>query len=112
MRTCRPALPIRAVLCLLLAAFTGCESTDSGRSSYASGSIYYGVGLNDPWYYGGYDDDVDIIVPPPERPERPGSAPRPEQPIARPPAVSRPTPRPTPSIPSAPRTMSRPARRR
>ena len=89
-----------AVVCLALGLFTGCESTDGGGS--VSGSVYYGVGLYDPWYYGGYYDDPDIIVTPPDRPDRPV---RPEQPIARPPTVS--SPRPTPSIPSTPRMAPR-----
>lgn len=76
---------------------TGCETTDGGN---VSGSMYYGVGLSDPWYYGSYYDDPDYIVtPPPTRPERP---PHVEQPIARPP-----TPRPMPSLPSTPRPSIR-----
>jgi len=93
-----------AVLGLTLAVFPGCESTDSGGSTYVSGGVYYGTGFQDPWYYGGYDGDVDIIVtPPPGRPEAPL---RPEHPIA--PAPS-PAPRPTPmpSIPAAPRPSFR-----
>ena len=82
-------------------AATGCESTDGGS---VSGGVYYGVGIYDPWYHGGYYyDDPDIIVTPPP------SNPRPEHPIARPPPA-RPTP--MPSIPSAPRPMPRPAGRR
>ena len=84
---------------LLLAAGTGCESTDGGETS-VSGSAYYGTGFYDPWYHGGYwYDDPDIIVtPPPTKPEAPVA---PAHPIA--------TPRPTPmpSIPSAPRPAFR-----
>lgn len=91
---------------LALGVWTGCESTDGGGGS-VSGSAYYGVGFSDPWYYGGYYDDVDVIVTPPaNRPEAPV---RPEQPIYRP---STPRPMPMPSIPSAPRPMPRPAPRR
>jgi hypothetical protein len=114
------SLKFIASLALTLTIFTGCESTNGGGS--VSGSIYYGVGFYDPWYYGGYYDDPDIIVtPPPTRPERPipppgGErpipSPRPEQPIARPPSAPTPAPRPMPSIPSAPRPMPRPATRR
>ena len=87
-----------AAVCFALAMVTGCESTDGGGGN-VSGGGYYGVGFYDPWYYGGYHDDVDVIVRPPSRPARPGSGPRPEQPIARPPTTSaRPTP--MPSIPS------------
>jgi hypothetical protein len=91
-------LKLIAALALVLVAFTGCESTDGGGS--VSGGVYYGVGFNDPWYYGGYYDDPDIIVSPP--PSRPQPPPRPSHPIARPPA-----PRPMPSVPSRPRPMGR-----
>lgn len=87
-------LKLLAVSAFLFTASTGCESTGGS----VSGGVYYGVGFHDPWYYGGYDD-VDIIVTPPDRPDRPGSGARPEHPIARP----SPSPRPTPSIPSMPR---------
>lgn len=91
-----------AVLALIMLVFTGCETTDGGS---VSGSMYYGVGFYDPWYYGGDYDDVDIIVTPPERPDRPVAPVRPEHPIARPTPSPRPTP--MPSIPSAPRAMPR-----
>src|SRR5512147_2680538 len=82
---------------LVVCAFSGCESTDGGGS--VSGGAYYGVGFYDPWYYGGYYNDVDIIVTPPERPAAPV---RPSHPIATPPmSGARPTP--MPSIPSMPR---------
>ena len=94
-------LKFLAAFGLALAAFTGCESSDSG-STYVSGSVYYGVGFYDPWYYGGYYDDVDIVVTPPDRPSSPPGGttppPRPTHPIA-----PTPTPRPTP-MPSIPRT--------
>lgn len=88
-----------AASALLLFASTGCETTDGGGSV----GMYYGVGIYDPWYYGHYHDDADIIVTPPDRPDRPISPPRPEHPIVRP----TPTPRPTPSIPSTPRVSAR-----
>jgi len=94
MKTFSTKFKLMSALALGLGAFTGCESTDGG-SAQVSGSVYYGVGFYDPWYYGGYDDDVDIIVTPPDRPTPP---PKPTHPIA--PA---PTPRPTP-MPSIPRT--------
>jgi hypothetical protein len=98
MKTITTPRKLFAALTLALLAFTGCESTDGGGS--VSGSVYYGVGFYDPWYYGGDYDDVDIIVtPPPSRPEPP---PRPTHPIAPTPA-----PRPMPSIPSAPRPSFR-----
>lgn len=90
------SLKLIVVSAFLLVASTGCETTDGGN---VSGGVYYGVGFYDPWYYGGYDDDVDIIVTPPDRPDRPGSGPRPEHPIVLP----TPTPRTMPSIPSTPR---------
>jgi hypothetical protein len=86
-----------AAVLLALGLFNGCESTDSGGS--VSGGVYYGVGFYDPWYYGGYYDDPDIIVVPPTRPEAPV---RPVNPIAPTPA-----PRPMPSIPSMPRVSRR-----
>src|SRR6185369_548996 len=102
LRTRASRLKLLAGLSLGLAAFAGCESTDGGGSS-VSGSVYYGVGFYDPWYYGGYYDDVDIIVTPPDKPisQPPGGStppPRPTHPIAPTPA-----PRPTP-MPSIPRT--------
>jgi hypothetical protein len=44
---------------------------------------YYSSGSYDPWYYGGYYDDPDVIVLPPGN--RPDAPVRPSQPIARPP---------------------------
>jgi len=89
-----------AAVFFALGLFTGCESTDGGSSS-ASVGVYYGVGFYDPWYYGGDYDHGDIIVTPPDRPERPV---RPEQPIYHP---STPRPTPSPSIPSTPRPAFR-----
>jgi hypothetical protein len=82
-------------LLLLLAAGVGCETTDGGASSNG----YYGSGFSDPWYHGGYYDDVDTIVVPPGRHD---IGAHPEHPIAQP---SRPEARPmaAPSIPSMPR---------
>ena len=82
---------------LTLALLVGCETTDDSSGS-VSGGVYYGTGFADPWYYGGYYDDPDIIVTPPERPEAP---PRPSHPIANVPPA-----RPTP-MPSIPRAMPR-----
>jgi hypothetical protein len=95
------SLKFVAVLALVV-SFTGCESTDGGGGS-VSGGMYYGVGMYDPFYYGGYYDDVDIIVTPPDRPD---DRPHPEHPIAGPPTTT-PRPTPMPSIPSAPRPMPR-----
>ncbi len=103
METFKKGLKCTAVLGLALAAITGCESTGGGGGSQVSGSMYYGVGYYDPWYYGGYGyDDVDIIVTPPDRPDRPARPVAPSQPIARPPAYT-PQPRPMPSMPAMPR---------
>jgi len=93
-------LKLIGISALLLAASTGCESTGGGN---VTGSVYYGVGFYDPWYYGGYDDDVDIIVTPPDRPDRPDRPAHPSHPIARP----SPSPSPMPSIPSTPRVSAR-----
>jgi hypothetical protein len=114
-RILRRSLTLAAALALACGLFTSCESTDGGSSS-ASGGVYYGVGIYDPWYYGDahYDYDIDVT-----RPDRPDGGAHPEQPIARPPdASSRPpsastrpaastnpsvSSRPAPSIPSTPR---------
>ena len=101
--TPRSLLYVLSVLLVLLGASSGCESTDTAGTASVSG--YYGVGFYDPWYYGPYWDDPDVIVTPP--PTRPESPPEPAHPIALPPA-STPRPTPMPSIPS----MTRPAFRR
>ncbi|HRI13336.1 MAG TPA: hypothetical protein PLX89_10040 [Verrucomicrobiota bacterium] len=89
----------RVALAVAIWGGAGCSSDDDPLGSPGVTSVYYGVGFHDPWYYGGYYDDPDIIVTPPsDRPDRPN---RPTQPIARP------TPRPMPSIPSAPRVSGR-----
>lgn len=86
-----------AVFGLLLVAATGCQSSGGGS---VHGSVYYGVGFYDPWYYGSSYYPPTVVVPPPDRP---GNRPRPEHPIARP----SPAPRPMPSIPSMPRPSRR-----
>ena len=90
MRTISIATTRVAVLMVIAAVFTGCASPEGGSSST---EVYYGTGFYDPWYYGGYHDDVDIVVTPPP--------PRPTHPIARPPAVG-PRPMPMPSLPARP----------
>ena len=93
---------LTATKCLawMLAGFllAGCSSTDD---SQVNASVYYGAGFNDPWYYGGYYDDIDVIVTPPDRPDSP---PKPTHPIAPTPA---PRPMPMPSIPRTPMPMPR-----
>lgn len=83
---------------LLLLLFSGCASSDPGTPE-PSGSMYYGSGFHDPWYYGAADYPADIIVTPPGRPAVP---PHVENPIALPPSSAS-AARPQPSIPSAPR---------
>ena len=91
--------PILGVLVLAAGLLAGCEDTGGGGSVH--GSISYGVGFYDPWYYGpGYCPPGAIVTPPPGRPD---STPRPSHPIAKP----SPSPRPTPSIPSRPRPAGR-----
>jgi len=116
MRISRFFLLAFSTLFVLTATFTGCESTDGG-STQTTTNVYYGVGFYDPWYYGHYDYNYDVVVTPPERPgapprpvhpiEPPPNRPiaRPEQPIARPPPSVRPSP--MPSIPSTPRAAPR-----
>ena len=81
----------------VLVTVSGCKSTGNDTSSPGG---YYDAGLNDPWYYGAYDDDIDVIVPPPERPTAP---PKPTHPIVLPP----PRPMPMPSIPRMPMPRAR-----
>lgn len=99
MKTPLSSFKLIAALGLTLASFIGCSSTDTGGS--VSGGVYYEAGFYDSWYYGGYDDDLDIIVTPPDRPTAP---PKPTHPIAPTPA---PRPTPMPSIPSTPRPSFR-----
>ncbi len=87
-------LKLSAAAALLVGA-VGCESNDSGGGA----SVYSGAGFEDPWYYGDYYDDVDVIVEPPDRPTSP---PRPTHPIAPPPR-----PMPMPSIPRMPMPRAR-----
>ncbi len=96
---------LMAALLFALVVLAGCESPEGGRDSL-SGSVYYGAGFNDSWYYGGYDDDLDIIVAPPPGEPPPGSSPPvPTHPIANPPSAPGPTP--MPSIPSRPMPRER-----
>jgi hypothetical protein len=94
MKTIRWAIRLGALVAVT-GLFSGCESTGNG----SGGAVYYGVGVYDPWYYGSYYNDVDVVVPPP------GIRPHPEVPVARP--LPAPVPRPTPAIPSGPRPMPR-----
>ena len=120
MKTPEPFARLAFILLTASGVFTGCESTDSG-STQVSGSVYYGVGFYDPWYYGDYHYDGDIIVTPPSPGSPPGTRPpsiqepHPSHPIAPPPSAS-PQPRsaspqsaaqPMPSIPSTPRVAPR-----
>jgi hypothetical protein len=119
MKSSRPLARLAVILLSALGVFTGCESTDSG-SSQATSNVYYGVGFYDPWYYGDYDYDGDIVVTPPSPGSPPGNRPspgdpHPSHPIARPPTESprppvaspQPAARPMPSIPSTPRVAPR-----
>jgi hypothetical protein len=101
MKTFAIPFKIAALAGLAWAVGTGCESMDDG-SNQVSGSMYYGGGSYDPWYYGGYYDDADIVVTPPG--DRPTAPPRPTHPIAPAPG---PRPMPMPSIPSSPRPSLR-----
>jgi hypothetical protein len=92
---------IIAVVAAAPVIFTGCESTDTSVST----GVYYGTSYYDPWYYGEYWDDPDLIVTPPEKPSSP--PPEPAHPIALPPSSSMPRPTPMPSIPSTPRPSFR-----
>ena len=101
MKQLKPAFGFLAAGLFGLGVLGGCGTTGGGGD--VSGGVYYGAGFYDPWYYGGYADDVDIIVTPPQKPAAP---PRPSHPIATPPR-SAPRPTPMPSIPSTPRASFR-----
>jgi hypothetical protein len=123
MRTPKVSTRLAIILLPALAAFTGCESSDSGGSTHVTSNVYYGVGFYDPYYHGhyDYDHDHDVVVTPPSPGSPPGTRPPPNQglhpshPIARPPGESsrppsaspRPAARPMPSIPSTPRAAPR-----
>ncbi len=101
-------LGLAVVLLLPMGLLTGCGT---GGSTTVHGSVSYGVGWYDPWYYGPGSYPPDVIVtppPPPERPtappERPAVGPHPEHPIANPPPAR-------PSIPTTPRPSPRGGRR-
>jgi len=99
MKTFATTCKLLAALSVVLIASTGCESSGD---AHVHGSIYYGVGFYDPWYYGSSYYPPTVVVPPPSS-ERPDRGPHPSHPIARP----TPSPRPTPSIPSMPRPSGR-----
>jgi hypothetical protein len=91
----RKAAPSAACALLLLLALAACQ-TDEADLGTDHGAGYYGSSLDDPWYYGAYNDNADIIVTPPSRPD---SNPHPSHPIAAP-------PRPM-TMPSMPRGAAR-----
>jgi hypothetical protein len=93
----RTLLILAAGLLSLSSGLMGCESTETDKS--ATGSIYYGTGLSDPWYHGDYYYPPDTVVTPPT--DRP---PQPTHPIYTPPG---PTVNPLPSMPSTPRPALR-----
>lgn len=75
-----------ASVALAAAAVSGCETTGTNSSYQGYGSIH------DPWYYGDYYDNPDLIVlPPGDRVDRP----HPSHPIANPPSMA---PRPMPAM--------------
>ncbi len=91
----RRRLSAKLLLACFAALVSGCAS--NGTSSSVHGSVYYGVGWHDPYYYGGgYGGDVVVVPNPPDRPDRPSTQPRPT-PLPSTGAASR------PSIPSGPR---------
>jgi hypothetical protein len=80
---------------LLGAVFlAGCAT---GGSAQVSGSVYAGVGYNDPWNWGPCCYNETVIVGPPDRPSDGRPPVRPEQPIANPPSSPRPAPMPRPA---------------
>jgi hypothetical protein len=91
---------MRALRALFIAGsvmLAGCAS--NGSSPDVHGSVYVGVGYYNAWGWGPccyYAGSPPVVVgPPPSRPDNPGAgAPRPEQPIAKPPSRPAPAPRP------------------
>lgn len=86
----RAKLPRRTLLLASLGLFlalAGCSS--STGPSPIHGSVYYGYGWGDPYFYGSpwYNNNV-VIMPPPHRPSRP-----PVRPMPRPTVPVRPMPR-------------------
>jgi hypothetical protein len=83
-------LVIATPLLMAICGLNSCETVgDSGTDSYS----YYSSGFHDPWYYGDYYDDPDIIVSPPG--DWSDGPMRPAHPIARPPMAG---PRPMPHM--------------
>lgn len=119
-RVNRPLVAL--VAALGLGALAGCESSGYGGTT-VSGGAYYGSGYYPggyyPGYYPGYPccyDGGDIIINPPDRPERPGNGgDRPTTLPAGPENLpsSRPTtrPAPAPAARPAPAPSARPAPR-
>jgi hypothetical protein len=107
MKPFKTILKVGAALVLLLGPFAGCGTTEEGSSS-ANGGVYYGSDFDDPWYDGAYYPPEVVVLPP-----GPGDVPpadsmlRPAHPIAEPPPAAVSSPRPMPTIPSAPRPSSR-----
>ena len=113
MKPSKLSFKLAAATLLGLGTLTGCQS--DGDGSHVTNN-YYGHGYRDPWYYGDYNDNRDVIVtPPPDGGgsgggNRPDNGLRPTHPIVRPPPASRPPSR--PSIPSSPRPSPRGGRGR
>ena len=109
MKPSKLSCKLAAALLLGLGTLTGCQS--DGDGSHVTNN-YYGTGYRDPWYYGDYNDNRDVIVTPPPDNNQPGNGTpdnglRPTHPIAKPPQVSRPPSPSRPSIPSVPRPAPR-----
>jgi len=82
-----------AILLLACSAALASGCASNGTSTSVHGSVYYGVGWYDPYYYGGgWNGDVVVVPNPPggTQPPRPTQLP-----------TARPAPR--PSIPATPR---------
>jgi hypothetical protein len=81
MKTAKLSLSLASVL-MVLGLFSGCEGGGGGGDVDVHGSVYMGVGIYDPWYYGpgygpgyghgGYYPPAAIVCPPRPMPPRPG----------------------------------------
>jgi len=108
---CARRITLASAAVAALTILPGC-GTDDGVTTTSVGmsyGAYYGPGYYGPGYYGGYYDPYPpvVVVPPGERPERPGGG---DRPTTLPADVDRPSAKPA-MAPSRPSTTSRPTSR-
>jgi hypothetical protein len=109
-RTVAGARRLAVAAAAVLLGLPGCSSDDGVTTSVGmSYGAYYGPGYYGPGYYGGYYEPYPpvVVVPPGERPDRPGGG---ERPTTLPSDVGGPSAKPA-MAPSRPATTSRPTSR-